>query len=1033
MKRDYLDSEIASVGAGEHILGLYESDEERWDIVIPYILQGIEQGEQVIYFSPADIAQTAGVKIIENSEKAKSYLDKNLIKFITDDRIFTREGTFNPFDVIAFFYAETQRALSEGFRALRIVQEMAWGGKMVAEGTLLIQHDIALNDFIKTTECSLLCLYDKRKFEQRVLVNILKGHPRIFTKNRLMKNFYYIPPRNEMALQVVPIDLDYMLDSMIRQHDYEEMGRTTADQLSAVFKNIPIAMFIVDKDRKIKMINERGIKILNSDTVEILDEKFGNVISCINSFDDENGCGFGINCEECEIRKSVASTFETGIKHTNVEAPVTKLVKGEPTTSYYLVSTCLLDEKEKTVLVSLLDITEKKKAEEKLKREVDKSEKLLSIVADMIVVLDRNGNVKKVNRRACEILGYKEEEILGKNWFDNFLPERDKEELRAVFSTIKIGDIKTYARYQNPIITKAGDERLIEWTNSIILDEKGEIEGIISSGRDITDQMNMLEALKASEEKYRLISENVSDVIWTVDLNLGFTYISPSAEKLLGYSLDEIRKMNFSDILTPSSYKEMLKIYQERQALREKGEADATKTLTIELEARRKDEKTIWTETNLSYLTDREGKICGMLGVTRDISQKNNMILMDRLIQVGQLVAGVAHEINNPAGYISTNSVSMNQTIKDIKNISDDLAKLANNVEDEQLKNRFFTLLSKQLTLIEEMNETVQENLAGLDRIKKITTQLRNFSRADSEDVGLVNINEAIDSAVTMVYNQISQFAKFSKNLHEPMPTIEGKAGRLSQVFVNLLTNAVHAVAQKGGRKEENYIRINSCVEGDKIVVSVEDSGIGIPEEIYDKIFEQFFTTKERGMGTGLGLALCRKVVMEHNGEISFTSKVNSGTVFKVSLPVNTGLRISEKLQEKTKREFLLPSAKILIIDDEKGMLNSLRRLLGKKHQVVLAESGTEALGFLTASDDFDVIICDLLMPDIDGEMLYETICESYPHLQNKIIFTTGGTFTPKLSHFFNEIKQSHICLNKPVEPNELNDAINSIIRKKSN
>lgn len=806
MKRDYLDSEIASVEAGEHILGLYESDEERWDIVIPYILQGIEQGEQVIYFSPPDIAQTAGVKIIENSEKAKSYLDKNLIKFITDDRIFTREGTFNPFDVIAFFYAETQRALSEGFRALRIVQEMAWGGKMVAEGTLLIQHDIALNDFIKTTECSLLCLYDKRKFEQRVLVNILKGHPRIFTKNRLMKNFYYIPPRNEMALQVVPIDLEYMLDSMIRQHDYEEMGRTTADQLSAVFKNIPIAMFIVDKDRKIKMINERGIKILNSDTVEILDEKFGDVISCINSFDDENGCGFGINCEECEIRKSVASTFETGIKHTNVEAPVTKLVKGEPTTSYYLVSTCLLDEKEKTVLVSLLDITEKKKAEEKLKREVDQSEKLLSIVADMIVVLDRNGNVKKVNRRACEILGYKEEEILGKNWFDNFLPGRDKEELRAVFSTIKIGDIKTYDRYQNPIITKAGDERLIEWTNSIILDEKGEIEGIISSGRDITDQMNMLEALKASEEKYRLISENVSDVIWTVDLNLGFTYISPSAEKLLGYSLDEIRKMNFSDILTPSSYKEMLKIYQERQALREKGEADATKTLTIELEARRKDEKTIWTETNLSYLTDREGKICGMLGVTRDISQKNNMILMDRLIQVGQLVAGVAHEINNPAGYISTNSVSMNQTIKDIKNISDDLAKLANNVEDEQLKNRFFTLLSKQLTLIEEMNETVQENLAGLDRIKKITTQLRNFSRADSEDVGLVNINEAIDSAVTMVYNQISQFAKFSKNLHEPMPTIEGKAGRLSQVFVNLLSNQCGARCRPKGRKKRGEL-----------------------------------------------------------------------------------------------------------------------------------------------------------------------------------------------------------------------------------
>ncbi len=97
------------------------------------------------------------------------------------------------------------------------------------------------------------------------------------------------------------------------------------------------------------MVNERGIKILNSDTVEIMDEKFGDVISCINSFDNENGCGFGVNCEECEIRKSVASTFETGKKYTNVEATVTKLVEGEPTTSYYLLSSCLLSEKEKTV------------------------------------------------------------------------------------------------------------------------------------------------------------------------------------------------------------------------------------------------------------------------------------------------------------------------------------------------------------------------------------------------------------------------------------------------------------------------------------------------------------------------------------------------------------------------------------------------------------------------------------------------------------------------------------------------------------
>lgn len=913
MDKYYEDSEISEIESGKHVLCLYRNNEEHWHIILPYLLSGIEKGEHVFYFCLPEIADATKQKLTKLSDKAQMYIEKKLINFFTDDRIFMRDGVFNPFDVIAFFYAETQRALSEGFRAVRIAQEMAWGGKMLEDGTLLAQHDIALNKFIQTIDCSLLCLYDERKFEPRVLVNILRGHPYVFTRNRLMKNFYYIPPTDEMVLGLTPINLEYMIESLIRHYDYKELGMKSAGQLSTVFQNVPIAMLTVDKDRKIKMINPKGEKILNADILELINEKFGDAIGCINSFDNEKGCGFGTNCNECPIRKAIATTFETGKSITNVEAEITKHHQGNTKTSYYLVSTCLLDEQEKTILVCLLDITKRKGAESKLKKEIDKSEKLLSIVGDMILVLDTDGNVKKVNRTTCEVLGYTEEEILGKNWFDNFILERDREEIKQVFSSIKIGALEHYKTYQTQLLTKSGDKRLIEWNNSFILDDEGNIEGIISSGRDITDYHNLLITLKASEEKYRLIAENVSDVIWTTDLNLCLTYISPSVKNVLGYTPEELSQVEFSNILTEPSWEKMMEIHKEQEALRKSGKADEKKTLTVELEAHRKDGVTIWTETNLSYLTDERGKIHQILGVTRDVSQKKNMMVMDRLIQVGQIAAGVVHEINNPTSYIMTNNNFFSDAVKEMDSTLNDLSKLVDQVENEGLKSDFLTVLSNQGNFINEMKEAIEENTKGLERIKTITSQLKQFSRSDSEAISLVNVNEVINSAITMVYNQINQFAKFNKNLQEPLPAITGKIGNLSQVFVNLLVNAVQAIAQKGEEKEKNHIGVSSCLEGDKIVVAIEDSGTGIQENIRNKIFDQFFTTKERGGGTGLGLALCKKVVMEHNGEINFESEVGKGTIFKVILPLDTGLQISEKTYKKI-TEKLSSRAKILLL-----------------------------------------------------------------------------------------------------------------------
>ena len=276
----------------------------------------------------------------------------------------------------------------------------------------------------------------------------------------------------------------------------------------------------------------------------------------------------------------------------------------------------ILDRKGKVVKLAIYarDITDHKQAEDALKKERDRAQRYLDIAGVMLVAINTNQEVILINRKGCEILGYKEEEIIGRNWFDHFIPERDRKSVKAVFAKLVAAEIEPVEHFENTVLTKSGMEKIIAWHNTIIKDENGHITGTLSSGEDITERKRAEEALKESEKKYRQVVENATEIIYSLDTKGNFTYGNPTALKTTGFSLEEIRQFNYQDLVVPEYRERLTRIYtnqfREKQA-----------TTYVEFPFFNKSGETIWFGQNASLMM--EGKrIIGFQIIARDITER---------------------------------------------------------------------------------------------------------------------------------------------------------------------------------------------------------------------------------------------------------------------------------------------------------------------------------------------------------------------------------------------------------------------------
>jgi nitrogen-specific signal transduction histidine kinase len=355
-----------------------------------------------------------------------------------------------------------------------------------------------------------------------------------------------------------------------------------------------------------------------------------------------------------------------------------------------------------------------------------------------------------------------------------------------------------------------------------------------------------------------------------------------------------------------------------------------------------------------------------VMSFARDVTERKalqrRLVESDRLAALGTLAAGIAHEINNPLTYVELSAHRMRRELAAIDAPLEVRARLRGHVDD-----------------IEH----------GVARIASITQSLRSFVKDDANSEGPVDLELVISRALKMVDNDLRYAARLVRDL-APVPPVVGNAARLEQVFVNVLINAIKALRPDPDRPHEIHVAIEPV--GDHVTVTIRDTGCGIPAALRGRIFEPFFTTRDVGRGMGLGLSVSKTIVENQGGEIEVDSIEEVGTTVRVHLPAH---RARPDVREPAgvaapAAAVSSPRRRVLVVDDEALICRTIQQVLSKSHDVAVATSGSDALA-LVASSRFDFILCDVMMPDMNGHELYRRVAAQHPGLERRFVFMTGA------------------------------------------
>jgi PAS domain S-box-containing protein len=507
----------------------------------------------------------------------------------------------------------------------------------------------------------------------------------------------------------------------------------------------------------------------------------------------------------------------------------------------------------------------------------------------------------------------------------------------------------------------------------------GSVSGAVVTFLDVTARLQMEAALRDSEARLRSVLESMPAIVCMVDREFKLTFANRTVpglhvDKLIGEPLIPM----VVDVDQPRLHAALTQVLSSGTV--QMVEVSATKGLG-------------GSTYRMTAGPVRYGEeIRGVTIVAEDISSQKEMearlLLGDRLTAIGTLAAGVAHEINNPLTYLLGNLELLERSERD-----------PNGVTAQRLR----------------------EALDGAERIREVVRDLVTFSHRDKDRPGPVRVSDAIDHAVRMAQHEIRHRARLVRESGGSF-IVRGSAARLSQVMLNLLVNAAHAIAP--GHVDQNEVRISTrAIAGNRVRITVADTGQGIDRALIGRIFDPFVTTKPTGQGTGLGLYVCHNIVQSLGGTIWVESQPEEGSKFHVDLPLaeSDTVRVPESLPPAAKPG---PSGlHILLVDDEPSVRAFVRNTLSQ-HEVACVGSGRDAIAALD-SRSFDAVLCDVVMPDLTGRDVFAHAREKNPELAKRFLFVTGAT---SLSDESGSTLLGAPVLHKPFSVEELEQALARLV-----
>ena len=553
---------------------------------------------------------------------------------------------------------------------------------------------------------------------------------------------------------------------------------------------------------------------------------------------------------------------------------------------------------EMLVFAQVQDITERKRAELELAEERHLFDEFLASINDQVYFKDRESRFLRVSDVQAKRLGaQRAEELIGKTDFDVFGDEHAAKARADELAIMETGE-PLIDQEEVEVFDDGRQARWVATTKLPLRDVSGEIVGTFGISRDITSRKRAEAALSESEARWRALLAHLQEMVLLVDGGGRVMYAAPSVERWLGYNPEELLGVELVGVVHPDD------VGGVAGAL---GAVTAEETLSVSYRVRHVDGS--WHSLESTLICMRENPIVeAVLVAATDVTDRVRLEeererldlerrVSHRLEAVGQLAAGIAHEINTPLQFVGDSITFLRDAVEELLGLSGRYRELLWSEEPPVVEQwRAIMAEAEDQADIEYLRERIpaafERTSDGVARVRSIVQAMKRFSHPSNGEIAPEDVNEAVDTTLAVCRNEYKYVAEVSLELGQ-LPLVPCNIGEINQVLLNLIVNAAQAIeehrAAAGGESAPlGLITISTRVDGEHAVISIADDGPGIPQQLLERIYEPFFTTKEVGKGTGQGLALARTTIARHGGTLECVSAPGEGSIFTIRLPLQT-------------------------------------------------------------------------------------------------------------------------------------------------
>ena len=719
------------------------------------------------------------------------------------------------------------------------------------------------------------------------------------------------------------------------------------EKLRKIYNNTHDAIIIHDRNGKIIDVNNRMCQIYNLSKEEAVACTIEDISSPDMSFQDLSEIWRKVLNDENQFFEWEA--FRP--KYRSIFPVEVSLAKIDLYNDFFIIA-------------NIRDVTQRKQKENALRQSKSYYRAIFETSGAAMFILEEDTTISHVNSNFEELLGYSKQEVEGKKFWTEFLHSDDADWMRQNHYLRGHDPLAGPCEYEFRFFARNGELRYGYLTVDIIPDTTQSVISVI----DITERKKAEQQLRESEEKYRVLVENLNEVIYALDEKGRITYVSPPIKSLTGYTPSELTGKHYICFVHPDDKERLLKNFQ-----------SSSRGIDRRIEYRfiTKENRIVWIRTAARPLLE-EGEVTGVQGVLTDITERKQAEKEQEKLQaqlnqaqkmesVGRLAGGVAHDFNNKLTIING------------------YAEMAIDIMDPS----------------DPLRETIQEIHTAGKQSAAIVRQLLAFARKQTISPVQLDLNNTISSMLKMLHRLIGENIDLAWHPGNNLWPVKIDPSQVDQIMANLVVNARDAIADVGKitietnniEVDEDYCTLYSYfVPGQYVILAVSDNGYGMDKETLKNLFEPFFTTKDVGQGTGLGLATIYGIVKQNNGFINVYSEPGMGTTFKIYLPRHESEEPFVKPAIESTGQIPSGTETLLIVEDEKGVLQMSKVILERLgYTILIAENPSAALQLAEKyHGTIHLLITDVVMPEMNGRDLASRLAVSRPGL--KTLYMSGYT-----------------------------------------